>query len=452
MGCLIARQLEPPHSIAIEATDSVHITTAIKRLSPAQQRWLSESGFKPQPGQHALLADADGKLNRVMVGVDANEPLTALASLPYLLPEGCYHLASEGLALDETLSALGWALAAYRFTRYRPAHRAPATLAIDAHLLAIVTPLVTATYMVRDLVNTPTEDLGPEQLANVVRELSQSHKAQYAEWVGEDLRKANFPAIHAVGRASHRAPRLIELTWGEPAAPQLAILGKGVCFDTGGLNLKPADGMRWMKKDMGGAAHAIALAFLVMQAQLPVRLSLLIPAVENAVAGNALRPGEVIVTRSGVTVEVDNTDAEGRLILGDTLSYAAEQQPDLLIDFATLTGAARVALGPDLPALFTNRSILAQPILDAGQQKADPLWQLPLWRPYQRLLYSYLADLANSGASRHAGAITAVPADIPWVHLDTYAWNDSDRPGRPYGGEAQGVRALFAFLQQRYGT
>jgi leucyl aminopeptidase len=230
-----------------------------------------------------------------------------------------------------------------------------------------------------------------------------------------------------------------------------------VCFDTGGLDLKSSDGMRWMKKDMGGAAHAIALAGLIMQAKLPVRLTLLIPAVENAVAGNAIRPGDVITTRAGLTVEIDNTDAEGRLVLCDALAYAAEQQPELIIDFATLTGAARVALGPDLPALFANDDVLAQTALAAGRTVSDPLWQMPLWRPYRRMLDSYLADIANAGPSRHAGAITAalylerfVPADIAWLHLDTYAWNDADRPGRPRGGEAMGLRAMFALLQQRY--
>jgi len=310
---------------------------------------------------------------------------------------------------------------------------------------------------VRDLVNTPTEDMGPKQLADAVKQLGKTHKAKVREWVGDELLKANFPTIHAVGRASHRAPRLIELRWGKSSHPKLVVVGKGVCFDTGGLDLKSGDGMRWMKKDMGGAAHVIALASLIMQAKLPVHLTLLIPAVENSVAGNAMRPGEVITTRAGHTVEIDNTDAEGRLVLCDALAYGAEQHPELIVDFATLTGAARVALGPDLPALFANDQALATDLLVTSHTVNDPLWQLPLWRPYRRMLDSYLADFANAGPSRHAGAITAalylerfVPASIPWLHLDTYAWNDSDRPGRPRGGEAMGLRALFAFLQQRY--
>jgi len=457
MSALIERKSSNRRSIAIETVDVAHLAACQRRLSAAQRRWLSELGFAARPGQLSLLADAGGKLSRVLVGVDVRDPLMALASLPTLLPSATYHLAAEGVLADTQQAALGWALGAYQFNRYRKPRRAPATLAIDAAELHALTPLIEATAQVRDLVNTPTEDMGPKQLAEAVRQLGRTHKAKVREWVGDELLKANFPTIHAVGRASHRAPRLIELNWGKPAHPKLVVVGKGVCFDTGGLDLKPSDGMRWMKKDMGGAAHAIALAGLIMQAQLPVRLTLLIPAVENAVAGNAMRPGEVITTRAGITVEVDNTDAEGRLILCDALAYGAEQQPDLMLDFATLTGAARVALGPDLPALFARRDSSAEAWLAAGRAVNDPLWRLPLWQPYLRMLDSYLADVANSGASRHAGAITAalymdrfVPPVIDWMHLDTYAWNDGDRPGRPRGGEAMGLRSAFQLLQQRY--
>ncbi|MDO1527694.1 leucyl aminopeptidase family protein [Fulvimonas sp. R45] len=457
MPALIERSAAPRQRTAIEAVDAARLAAARRRLTAAQRRWLDVAGFDAAPGRVALLPDVSGKLERVLAGVDAAEPLAALAALPLQLPDGCYQLAGEGVPLDATLAALGWALGAYQFTRYRKAKRAPATLAVDAATLAAVQPLAEATTQVRDLVNTPTEDMGPEQLGDAVKALGKAHKAKVRDWVGDELLKANFPTIHAVGRASHRAPRLVELGWGKAGDPKLVIVGKGVCFDTGGLDLKPADGMRWMKKDMGGAAHAIALAGLVMQAQLPVRLTLLVPAVENAVAGNALRPGEVVVTRAGHSVEIDNTDAEGRLILCDALAYGAEQQPELMIDFATLTGAARVALGPDLPALFGNDDALAEAALAAGRDVADPLWRLPLWRPYRKMLDSYLADFANAGPSRHAGAITAalylerfVPAGLPWLHLDTYAWNDADRPGRPRGGEAMGLRALFAMLQRRY--
>ncbi len=457
MSALIARKPND-RSIPVEATDPAHLAATRRRLDSAQRRWLGDTGFEATPGSHALLADAKGKLVRVLVGVDASDPMAALAGLPCALPAGVYHLADDGVALDRTQAALGWALAGYQFTRYRLPRREPAQLALAADELAAVTPLVEATALVRDLVNTPTEDMGPEQLAQAIKQLGKQHRARTREWVGAQLLKDNFPTIHAVGRASHRDPRLVELSWGKAGAPHVVVVGKGVCFDSGGLDLKSADGMRNMKKDMGGAAHAIGLAALIMQAKLPVRLTLLVPAVENSVSGNAMRPGEVITTRAGLTVEVDNTDAEGRLVLCDALTYGIEQKPELVIDFATLTGAARVALGPDLPVLFANREALATQLLQAGTAVADPLWQLPLWRPYRRMLESSIADLANSGASRHAGAITAalylerfVPDGMPWLHLDTYAWNDSDRPGRPRGGEAMGVRAMFAFLQQRYG-
>ncbi|MEY2169512.1 MULTISPECIES: leucyl aminopeptidase family protein [unclassified Rhodanobacter] len=457
MSALLDRSSAPRHLVAIEAVDARRLPAARKRLDAAQRRWLDTNGFDARPGSAILLADAHGKPARVLVGVDAADPLAALAALPMTLPEGAYQLAAEGVALDPEQAALGWALGAYQFTRYRKAKRAPATLALDAATLATVQPLVEATTLVRDLVNTPTEDMGPEQLGEAIRHLGKQHKAKVRDWVGKELLKANFPTIHAVGRASHREPRLVELSWGKAEHPQLVIVGKGVCFDTGGLDLKASDGMRWMKKDMGGAAHAIALAGLVMQAKLPVRLTLLVPAVENAVSGNALRPGEVVVTRAGHSVEIDNTDAEGRLVLCDALAYGAEQQPELMIDFATLTGAARVALGPDLPALFGNDDALAEAALAAGRAMNDPLWRLPLWRPYRKMLDSYLADFANAGPSRHAGAITAalylerfVPDGLPWLHLDTYAWNDADRPGRPRGGEAMGLRAVFAMLEKRY--
>jgi len=457
MSALIEAKSGDRHSVAIETTDAAHYNTARRRLTAAQRRWLADNAFEAKPGSVGLLSDANGKLVRVLVGVDANDALGALAALPKQLPEAVYHLADEGVLADRRQAALGWAFGAYEFTRYRKAKRGPAQLAIPGDDLRALAPLIAATAQVRDLVNTPAEDMGPKQLADAIKQLGKTYKGKVREWVGDELLKANFPTIHAVGRASHRAPRLIELTWGKASHPKLVVVGKGVCFDTGGLDLKPSDGMRWMKKDMGGAAHAIALAGLIMQAKLPVQLTLLVPAVENAVAGNAMRPGEVITTRAGLTVEVDNTDAEGRLVLCDAIAYGVEQKPELIVDFATLTGAARVALGPDLPALFANGDALADDVLAAGRAVDDPLWRLPLWRPYRKMLDSYIADFANAGASRHAGAITAalylerfVPEGLPWVHLDTYAWNDADRPGRPRGGEAMGLRALFGYLQARF--
>jgi leucyl aminopeptidase len=320
-----------------------------------------------------------------------------------------------------------------------------------------------ACVRVRDLVNTPTEHMGPEDLEAVARTIAQTHGADLDVLVGDELLAHNFPAIHAVGRASHRAPRLIVLRWGgntqeSRAHPHVALVGKGVCFDTGGLDIKAAAGMRNMKKDMGGAAHAIALAELIMARRLPLRITLLVPAVENAIGPDAYRPGEVIATRQGLSVEIDNTDAEGRIVLCDALTYAAEQKPALILDFATLTGAARVALGPDLPALFSNDDGIAEDWLRAGQTQSDPLWRMPLHRPYHRYLSSAIADLANSGSSTMAGCITAalyldrfVPAGQPWAHLDVYSWNDADRPGRPAGGEAQALRSCYAMLKARFG-
>jgi leucyl aminopeptidase len=439
------------------AVDREHFAAIADALGTHVRRWCAAQDFAGEAGRFVALPDADGGIAAILAGCNAADGVFALAWLPQRLPPGRYALDARGIAINAPDFALGWALGAYQFTRYRKPSRAPAQLRVDASLAARVAPLAQAAYRVRDLVNTPTEDLGPEQLADVVRALAAEYGADYREWVGDELLSANFPTIHAVGRASHRAPRLAQLTHGASDAPHLVLIGKGVCFDSGGLDIKTSDGMRWMKKDMGGAAHAIALAGLVLAAKLPVRLTLLVPAVENSISGNAMRPGEVVVTRAGISVEIDNTDAEGRLILCDALAFAAEQKPDLILDFATLTGAARVALGPDLPALFANRDEVANGLLVAAQTTRDPLWRMPLWRPYLTMLDSSIADLANSGASRQAGAITAalylerfVPEAQAWAHLDVYSWNDGDKPGRPRGGEAQGLRAYFEFLSKRY--
>jgi len=457
MSPLIERKSGKRTAIPIEAIDPTSMAAAESRLDTVQRKWLASTGFRPMPGALAVLPGAKGEIERVLIGVDRHQPLSALGGLPFRLPLGTYELDADGVIEDAELAALGWALGAYRFERYRTFERKSSQLAVAPATLRSLAPLIEATAQVRDLVNTPTEDMGPEDLSKAIHAHADEHKAKVQEWVGDELLAGNFPTIHAVGRASHRPPRLIELTWGKNSNPKLVIVGKGVCFDTGGLDIKPADGMRWMKKDMGGAAHAIALAGLVMKAKLPVRLTLLVPAVENAISGNAMRPGEVIRTRAGHTVEVDNTDAEGRLVLCDALAYAVEQAPDLIVDFATLTGAARVALGPELPALFTNRDSLADGVIGAAEAVCDPMWRLPLWRPYRRMLESGIADFANAGPSRHAGAITAalylerfVPDTQNWMHLDTYSWNDGDRPAHPRGGEAQGLRAFFRFLSERY--
>ncbi|HLS84167.1 MAG TPA: leucyl aminopeptidase family protein [Arenimonas sp.] len=426
----------------------------------AVRAWLQAAGFDGQPGAPLLVPAAEGGAAFALAGVgDLADPL-AVAHLPSQLPPGSYRLdPASPLTPEPGRLLLGWGLGSYRFGRYLgAAAREPARLVLPADAAGSeAASLLAACLRVRDLVNTPTQDMGPEQLEAVALEIARAHGAQARVVRGDELLAENFPAIHAVGRASHRAPRLVELSWGDPGHPRLALVGKGVCFDTGGLDLKAADGMRNMKKDMGGAAHALALAELVMARRLPVRLQLLLPLVENAVGPDAFRPGEVLATRKGLSIEVDNTDAEGRLVLCDALAYAAESRPELLLDFATLTGAARVALGPDLPALYSHDDDLAQAWLAAGDQERDPLWRMPLWRPYITYLRSGVADLANSGASRMAGSITAalfldrfVPEGQAWAHVDVYAWNDNDRPGRPAGGEAQGLRAAFAMLKARY--
>jgi leucyl aminopeptidase len=429
--------------------------------SEARRAWFEANGFNGTAGSFLLVPDADGRPAFVLAGVgDAEDPL-ALAHLPQLLPAGIYRLCEHSpLPVDPALALLGWGLGAYRFERYLKSSKPLPRLVLESaeSEQSEAFALLKASTMVRDLVNTPTEHMGPVELEAVALRLAQAYGAQFASVVGDELLEHNFPTIHAVGRASHRAPRLIELNWGDAAHPHVVVCGKGVCFDTGGLDIKSADGMRHMKKDMGGGAHALALAQLVMARKLPIRLTVLVAAVENAIAGNAFRPGEVIVTRRGLSVEIDNTDAEGRLVLCDALAYAAEKKPALILDFATLTGAARVALGPDLPALFCNDENLAADLLAAGERSRDRFWRMPLWRPYLSMLKSNIADLANAGPSRHGGAITAalylerfVPEGQPWAHIDQYAWNEGERPGKPAGGEAQGLRAAFTYLKARFG-
>lgn len=424
----------------------------------ARRQALAALRFEGRRYTHAVLLDAEGRPSLIVVGVRRLDDVWALGNLALTLPDADYHL-DPGLPHGAVrLLALGFALGAYQYTRYKPKARRPSARLVvaDATRRAELEAIVEAVTVARDLVNTPTEDLGPQELADVVAALAARHGASYQCRSGDVLLQDGFPAIHAVGRASHRAPRLIELRWGQAEHPPIAILGKGVCFDTGGLDLKPADGMALMKKDMGGAAVAIGLAQLVMQRRLPIRLHLLIPAVENAVGPNAYRPGEVIATRAGHRVEIGNTDAEGRVVLCDALTYAAESQPELVLDFATLTGAARIALGPDLPALFGNQEACVEDLLAAGRAEGDPLWAMPLWEDYQALLDSKIADFNNAGSSKMAGCITAalylarfVPPTLPWLHLDTYCWSEG-KPGRPAGGDCQGLRAAFTFLESRY--
>nr|WP_316641998.1 leucyl aminopeptidase family protein [uncultured Roseateles sp.] len=453
-------QLKKPGASATPITlvTRTGLTELALTLPEASRNWLATVGFKGAPDSFALIPGADGKLASVLAGVEHDAAPFALAALPGALPEGNYKLAAEGLQLGAEQAALSWELGSYQFDLYKPRKRPAAVLQLasspDAQRgLA----LATAICATRDLVNTPAEHMGPAELAEAAKELAKQHGATFKQIVGDALLKQNFPAIHAVGRAATRAPRLIELNWGKPKHPKLTLVGKGVCFDSGGLDIKGAEGMRQMKKDMGGAANALGLAALVMAFKLPVRLQVLIPAVENAIAGNAYRPGDVIKTRQGLHIEIGNTDAEGRVILCDALAYGAEQSPELMIDMATLTGAARVALGGQLPALFSNRSDVARELVDLGLKLDDPLWHMPLWHPYRAGIESTIGDIVNTGKSPAGGAINAalfleyfVPESIDWLHVDLFAWNDGARAGRPIGGEAQTVRTLLQYLEQRF--
>ena len=379
-----------------------------------------------------------------------------LAKLADSLPEGTYRLADY----DASEAMLGWMLGQYRYHEYlsEPKLTGPRVLLVkEPARIAMAALQAAATALVRDLVNRPAGDLGPNALEAEAKRIAKAHKAEVTVTAGEPL-EAGYPLIHAVGKAAARehAPRLIELEWGDPRHPRVAIVGKGITFDTGGLDIKPSTGMRLMKKDMGGAAHALALAELIMAAHLPVRLHMLVAAAENSISGNAMRPGDIIKSRKGITVEIDNTDAEGRLVLADALTKAIEDKAELIIDFATLTGAARVALGPDLPAMFSNDDSVAIGLLAASKAATDPLWHMPLWAPYMEMLDSDIADTSNSGGG-FAGAVTAalflqkfVPDNVPWVHLDTFAWRPTSKPGRPKGGEALGLRAVFGYLAETY--
>ena len=429
----------------------------------AATAWARAHGFRAERGRVLVLPRTDGALSGVLVGLGPLETLAGL-QVPHLqcvpdrLPPGHYFLGDALSPAAAANAALGWALGRYRFERYRASPQpAVATLQPPAGIdLEELRRLTEADALARDLINTPAADLGPAELAAAIARVARRYGAACREVVGEALLAEGFPAIHAVGRAASAAPRLVELRAGD-SGPRVTLVGKGVCFDTGGLDLKPSAGMALMKKDMGGAACALALAQLLLDCRLPVRLRLLVAAVENSVAGNAYRPGDVLATRKGLTVEVTNTDAEGRLVLADALALADEEGPDLLIDLATLTGAARVALGPELPAVYSPDAALAAELVAAGEATADPAWPMPLWDGYEDDLDSKVADLANASSSGFAGSITAalflrrfVSPATPWLHLDLYGWNGKERPGRPVGGEAQMVRALYALLRRRY--
>ena len=429
----------------------------LANLPGIQQKWLKAAGFSAKAGELYSLPDSNGELHGYAFGMADEGWLYQLAPLPAKLAAGNYRLVADWSTEQRLQASLGWGLACYQFDLYRKSSKKMPSLVLEDDIAVETERLLFAQSLVRDLVNTTTENLGPAQLADAMQLQADQFDADMSVVHGVDLLNRNFPAIHAVGRASDREPRLLKMEWGDESHPVLALCGKGVCFDTGGLNLKPGAGMALMKKDMGGAAHVLALARLIMQVQLPVRLLVLIPAVENSVSGNAYRPGDVIATRKGLSIEIGNTDAEGRLVLADALTYACESEPDLVIDFATLTGAARVALGTDLPPIFSNDISIANEITAAGEIEEDPLWVMPLYQPYKELLKSPIADLNNIGKTAYGGCITAalflehfVTAETDWVHIDTWAWNQGNRPGRPAGGEAIGLRATFHYLKKRY--
>ena len=427
-------------------------------LDKSARTWLKASGFVGAPGKHALLPGPSGKLEKVFYGL--GEPAKPadpfdFARLVRALPEADYRI--EGELPDLANAVRGWVLETYRFERYRNATLPPPRLVCPSQLdRARLLQAVQAHFLVRDLVNTPSLDMGPDELEAAARKVAARHHARLRIVAGERLRR-EFPMIHAVGQASPRRPRLIDFTWGPERAPKVTLVGKGVCFDTGGLDIKPASGMLLMKKDMGGAANVLGLAQMIMAAKLKLRLRVLIPAVENAIAGNAFRPGDVLTSRKGIRVEIGNTDAEGRLILGDALALADEETPELLIDMATLTGAARVALGPDLPPFYTSDDALAGDLARHAVAANDPLWRMPLWMPYYALIDSSVAEINNAGDSGFAGSLTAalflkrfVERAKSYVHFDIFAWTPMAKPGRPKGGEAQAIHALLGLMAERY--
>lgn len=448
----------PVHAVA--AGDLDRFTSSLDRSVAA---WLAANAFKGAAGGVLLVPASDGGLSSVVLGLGdpAADPRSALlpGALAAKLPPGTYRL--ESGFDDPAAATLAFVLGAYRYTRYRAGSDVPRLVCPQGVDAAAIGAIADGVWLARDLVNAAPNDMGPAELAAAAKSLAGRHGAEYSETAGGALLSANLPMIHAVGAAAvpSRSPRLVDLTWGDPGHPKVTLVGKGVCFDTGGLDIKPSSGMLLMKKDMAGAANVLGLAHMIMACRLPVRLRVLIPAVENAISGAAFRPGDVLTSRKGLTVEIGNTDAEGRLVLADALTLASEESPDLIIDLATLTGAARTALGPEVVPFYANDDAVAASFAEAGTTVSDPVWRLPLWSPYMAMLDSKFADINNAGSTPFAGSITAalflsrfVEADSRWIHADIYGWNRSAEPGRPYGGEAQAIRALFAMISERYSS
>ncbi|MEL0015397.1 MAG: leucyl aminopeptidase family protein [Rhodospirillales bacterium] len=448
------------NSLPLDVVETSQFSIWRDALPKNSLTWVEASGFMARAGETVLLPDSSGLPASAALGVSNLDDVWALGDAGLKLPPiRAYKIRTKLSKLQATNAAISWALGAYKFDRYKTkgGHKVAQVIWPKGADKTLAESVIDGVSHARDLISTPANEMGPKELAAAARKIGRQHRAKISVIVGDDLLKKNFPTIHAVGRASSRAPRLIDMTWGNPRAPKVTLIGKGVCFDTGGLDLKPSGAMLNMKKDMGGAGNVLGLAHSIMATKLNIRLRVLIPAVENSVSGDAFRPLDVIKTRKGITVEIGNTDAEGRLVLCDAIALAVEENPDLVIDCATLTGAARVALGPSLPALFCNNDALAADILRGGLETDDQFWRLPLHQPYKSMLKGEVADLNNVSSGGFAGAITAalylqafIEDTVPWAHIDMMAWNPTGRPGRPKGGEAQGLRALLSMLQKRY--
>ncbi len=450
----------PGTSIPIDLVTSAGFEAWAARRDPGLTDWLRAHDFKGQPARLVMLPDAQGGVGRVAFGLGAGDDFFLPAELPFLLRDGLYHFDDLGALPDHALAALAWATGCYRFEAYKSVSGLPVPrLAVPEGVnLNEVARIAEGIYLTRDLVNTPANDMGPAELERAARDLAERHGARFTAVVGDTLLENNYPLIHAVGRASSRPPRLLDMVWGPDHAPRLTLVGKGVCFDSGGLNIKTGGSMELMKKDMGGAAHVLGLAHMIMSLRVPVRLRVLIPAVENAISGNAFRPGDVFRARDGSTVEISNTDAEGRLVLADAIAAGDDEHPDMMLIMATLTGAARVALGPEIVPFYTDDRAFALDLMAHADRIQDPVWQMPLHKPYLALMESRVADINHISQGRFAGSITAalflsrfVKKAARWAHFDLYAWNAQPRPGRPVGGEAQAIRSVLSLVQERYG-
>ena len=457
VACFVKETDQTVTPIYFLTTKNFHVWLSQKETLFRQ--WVDSAGFKAKPASFCLVPGELGHLQCVLLGIEDENDFWSFGALSRQLPEGVYSLSMVDFPSEEHYfrACLAWGLGAYQFSLYREAEPI-ATLLLSKNMDAErLFHWVESIYFGRDWINMPADVMNPDYLAVTVKTIAKECSAKCHVVVGEKLLKANYPAVYAVGKGSEQAPRMIELLWGDKTAPLVTLVGKGVCFDTGGLDIKPSSSMRLMKKDMSGAAHALAFAYLIMKEQLPVRLRLLIPAVENSVDGRSYRPGDVVKTRLGLHVEIDNTDAEGRMVLCDALAAAVEEEPKLLIDFASLTGAASVALGPDIPAFYANNDEMAQKVWTASDKNYDPIWLMPLHKPYEAMLKSDIADCLNSSTSGYAGSITAalylqkfVPDHVPWLHFDFFAWNAQARPGRPKGAEIVALRGLFAYLKEQF--